>query len=91
MLALFVYLTQAQIDGNFVKAKFTLPPRQKVPLPPPPKPVSSAPKGEAPKSDNASADVEKDGPKRPRESMFLSFLYCCIYASYGVNEYYQYM
>ena len=81
MLALFVYLTQGQIDGNFVKAKFTLPPRQKVPLPPPPKPVSSAPKGEAPKSDNASADIEKDGPKRPRESMFFVIfvlLYICF-------------
>lgn len=63
----FIYLTQGQIDGNVVKAKFTLPARQKVS--PPPKPVPSAPKRDAPKSDNAGADVEKDGPRRPRESM----------------------
>ena len=70
----FVYLTQGQIDGNVVKAKFTLPPRQK--LSPPPKPVSSAPKREAPKPDNAAADIEKDGPMRSREStsMFIIFL-----------------
>lgn len=66
------FLTQGQIDGNVVKAKFTLPPRQKVS--PPPKPVSSAPKRDAPKSDNAGADVEKDGPKRPRESMSLFYI-----------------
>ena len=60
-----VYLTQGQIDGNVVKAKFTLPPRQKVSSPP--KPVSR----EAPKSDSAGADIEKDGPRRPRESTSL--------------------
>ena len=93
MLALFVYLTQGQIDGNFVKAKFTLPPRQKVPLPPPPKPVSSAPKAEAPKSDNASADVEKDGPKRPRESTFIFMFVIVVYMLHmvSVNDYYRYM
>lgn len=58
---------QAQIDGNVVRAKFTLPPRQK--LSPPPKPISAAPKRDAPKTDNPSADAEKDGPKRQRERM----------------------
>jgi len=58
---------QAQIDGNVVRAKFTLPPRQK--LSPPPKPIAAAPKRDAPKTDNASADAEKDGPKRQRERM----------------------
>ncbi|KAL0695659.1 hypothetical protein Bca4012_062839 [Brassica carinata] len=63
-----------QIDGKFVKAKFTLRPRQKVP--PPPKAVSSAPKREAPKSDNTKADVEKTGPKRPerKERSYLQFI-----------------
>ena len=70
MLVFFlVYLTQGQIDGNVVKAKFTLPPRQN--LSPPPKPVSSATKREAPKSDSTGADIEKDGPRRPRESTSL--------------------
>lgn len=64
---LFVALMQAQIDGNVVRAKFTLPPRPKVS--PPPKPISSAAKGDVPKSDNASADIERGGPKRPRECM----------------------
>jgi hypothetical protein len=58
---------QAQIDGNVVRAKFTLPPRQK--LSPPPKPIAAAPKRDAPKTDNTSADAEKDGPKRQRERM----------------------
>ena len=73
----FVSLPQGQIDGNVVKAKFTLPARQK--LSPPPKPVSSVPKREAPKSDSAGADIEKDGPGRPREStsMFIFFCFCC--------------
>ncbi|KAF3493362.1 hypothetical protein DY000_02054961 [Brassica cretica] len=59
-----LFMDGGQIDGNVVKAKFTLPPRQK--LSPPPKPVSTAPKREAPKSDSAA--IEKDGPGRPRET-----------------------
>ncbi|VVA95824.1 unnamed protein product [Arabis nemorensis] len=55
-----LYMDGAQIDGKVVKAKFTLPPRQKVS--PPIKPVSSAAKGDAKKSDNVVADIEKDGP-----------------------------
>lgn len=65
MLSFFV--VQAQIDGNVIKARFTLPPRQKVS--PPPKPSALAPKREAPRTDNAGADIEKDGPKRQRECM----------------------
>lgn len=57
---------QAQIDGNVVHAKFTLPPRK---VPSPSKPVATAPKKDAPKADKVGADVEKDGPKRPRECM----------------------
>ncbi|XP_028215010.1 uncharacterized protein LOC114397085 [Glycine soja] len=48
---------QAQIDGNAMKARFTLPPRQKVS--PPPKVYV-----DTPRTDNASANVDKDGPKR---------------------------
>ncbi|KAF3438533.1 hypothetical protein FNV43_RR21295 [Rhamnella rubrinervis] len=59
-----LYMDGAQIDGNVVRARFTLPQRQKVS--PPPKAVSAVPKRDVPKTDNASAD--KDGPKRPRES-----------------------
>lgn len=70
---------QAQIDGNVVRARFTLPPRQKVS--PPPKPVAAAPKRDAPKTDNASADIEKDGPKRQRERMldYLNILELYVY------------
>jgi len=79
MCFFFVYWTQAQIDGKVVKATFTLPPRQKVSSPP--KPVSAAPKRDAPKSDNAAADAEKDGgPRRPRESMsnpYILVIYNC--------------
>lgn len=66
-------LFQAQIDGNVVRARFTLPPRQKIS--PPPKAVASAPKRDGTKSDNLSA--EKDGPKRLRERMLhmLEILY----------------
>jgi RNA-binding protein with serine-rich domain 1 len=56
---------QAQIDGNVIKARFTLPPRQKVS--PPPKASAVVPKRDGPRADNAGADVEKDGPKRLRE------------------------
>ena len=67
-MILFVALMQAQIDGNVVRAKFTLPPRPKVS--PPPKQIASATKRDAPKPDNAGADIERDAPKRPRECMF---------------------
>lgn len=56
---------QAQIDGNVVRAKFTLPQRQKISSPP--KAVATASKRDGPKTDNVGADVEKDGPKRQRE------------------------
>lgn len=65
------FVMQAQIDGNVVKARFTLPPRQKVS--PPPKASAVAPKREAPRTDNAGVDVEKDGPKRQRECIYLMF------------------
>lgn len=74
----FFLVMQAQIDGNVIKARFTLPPRQKVS--PPPKASAVAPKRDAPRTDNAGADVEKDGPKRPRECMF-DFL-CKIFVLY---------
>ncbi|CAN7035338.1 unnamed protein product [Brassica rapa subsp. trilocularis] len=61
-----LFMDGGQIDGNVVKAKFTLPSRQK--LSPPPKPVSTAPKREAPKPDNAAAGIEKDRPMRSRET-----------------------
>lgn len=46
-------LSQAQIDGNYVQAKFTIPARTT-----PPK---------APVAARRDADAEKDGPKRQRE------------------------
>lgn len=61
---------QGQIDGNIIKARFTLPARQKVS--PPPKVTTVAPKRDASRTDNASADVEKDGPKRQRECTYLT-------------------
>lgn len=68
-----LFVMQAQIDGNVIKARFTLPPRQKVS--PPPKAFAVAPKRDTPRTDNASADVNKDGPKRQRE---------CIYVVLGI-------
>lgn len=62
-------LMQAQIDGNVVRAKFTLPERKKVS--PPPKVVAAASKKDGPKVDTVGADVEKGGPKRSRECMSL--------------------
>ncbi|GMP51834.1 hypothetical protein CsSME_00017909 [Camellia sinensis var. sinensis] len=59
------YMDGGQIDGNVVRAKFTLPERKKVS--PPPKVVPTVSKRDAPKIDNVGADVEKDGPKRQRE------------------------
>lgn len=61
---------QAQIDGNVVQARFTLPPRQKVS--PPIKAIANASKRDVPKTDGVSADGEKDGPKRQRERMPLA-------------------
>ncbi|TXG66540.1 hypothetical protein EZV62_007815 [Acer yangbiense] len=60
-----LYMDGAQIDGNVVRATFTLSLPKKVS--PPPKPVASASKRDASRTDNASVDIEKDGPKRPRE------------------------
>lgn len=78
--AFVFFVMQAQIDGNVVKARFTLPPRQKAS--PPPKAV--APKRDAPRTDNAGAEVEKDGPKRPRECICLIFVehFFVLYLSY---------
>ena len=58
----FESLLQAQIDGNVVGARFTLPRREKVS---PPKAPAPPPKRDVSKSDGA--DAEKDGPKRIRE------------------------
>lgn len=66
-----IILMQAQIDGNIVKARFTLPPRQKVSSPA--KAPALAPKRDAPRADNAGADAEKDGPKRQRERKYLIY------------------
>ncbi|CAN1263369.1 Serine/arginine-rich splicing factor SR45 [Linum perenne] len=60
-----LYMDGAQIDGNVVRLRFTLPPRQNVS--PREKPVVTAPKRDLLKTDRASADIEKDGPKRLRE------------------------
>jgi len=75
---------QAQIDGNVVKARFTLPPRQKAS--PPPKAV--APKRDAPRTDNAGAEVEKDGPKRPRECICLIFVEHFLFYIYHSGGFY---
>lgn len=61
-----ICLVQAQIDGNVVRAKFTLPPRQK--LLPPQKPVTAPPKRDTSKAEIAG-DAEKDGLKQQRECM----------------------
>lgn len=78
-----IFFMQAQIDGNVVQARFTLPPRQK--LSPPLKAIASAPKRDVPKTVNA--DGEKDGPKRQRERISLTFvslsgtlyIFCCVF------------
>lgn len=61
---------QGQIDGNIIKARFTLPARPKV-LPQNVNVVAL--KRDAPKTDNASAEVGKDGPKQQRECTYLIF------------------
>ena len=79
-----IFFLQAQIDGNVVQARFTLPPRQK--LSPPLKAIASAPKRDVPKTDNVNADGEKDGPKRQRERISLTlvslsgtlYILCCV-------------
>lgn len=58
---------QAQIDGNVVHAKFTLPQRQKVSSPP--RGTAAVPKKDGPRSD--AVDVDKDAPRRPRECILL--------------------
>ena len=60
-----LYMDGGQIYGNVIKARFTQPARQKVL--PPPKAAAVAPKRGGPRTDSATADVEKDGPKRQRE------------------------
>ncbi|RWR85364.1 serine/arginine-rich splicing factor SR45 isoform X2 [Cinnamomum micranthum f. kanehirae] len=61
-----LYMDGAQIDGNVVRARFTLPPRPKVS--PPPKAVPVTSRREAPQRENVGADVEKDGQQRQKES-----------------------
>ena len=73
MFLIFVFLckydkknftsSQGQIDGNVVKLKFTLPPRQRAssPLKPPPPP----PKRDAPQNDKVAIGAEKDAQQRP--------------------------
>lgn len=65
---LLVALMQGQIDGNVVRAKFTLPPRQKVS--PPSKPIAAAPRRDGPKTDTVNTDIEKEGSKRQKDGMF---------------------
>lgn len=69
------YLLQAQIDGNVVHATFTLSLLKKVS--PPPKPVAASSKRDSSRTDNVSADIEKDGPKRPRERNLHTLNLCC--------------
>ncbi|KAF9608523.1 hypothetical protein IFM89_009889 [Coptis chinensis] len=54
------YMDGAQIDGNVIQARFTLPPRQKVVSDSKAVPVSL--KREGPQKDNIGVDNEKDGP-----------------------------
>lgn len=63
---------QAQIDGKIVHAKFTLPERKKAPSPP--RAAATSSRRDAPRTDNAPVDLEKDGPKRQQECM-ISLLY----------------
>lgn len=56
---------QAQIDGSVIKAKFTLPQRQKVSSPQ--KAVTTGPKREALGKDDIGAPVEKDGHQRKKD------------------------
>jgi len=68
----FYSLLQAQIDGNVVGARFTLPRREKVS---PPKAAAPPPKRDVSKTDGA--DAEKDGPKRMREGKSHEFCSEC--------------
>ncbi|KAL6567642.1 hypothetical protein OROGR_001310 [Orobanche gracilis] len=61
-----LYMDGAQVDGKVVRAKFTLPERKRAPSPP--KAVSTTSRRDAPKSKDAAADVDKVGPKKPREA-----------------------
>ena len=77
-----LFVMQAQIDGNVIKARFTLPPRQKVS--PPPKAYV-----DTPRTDNASANVDKDGPKRQRECIYVVlgiFLFVFIISILAVSD-----
>jgi hypothetical protein len=59
---------QGQIDGNVVKLRFTLQPRQRAASPtkvPPP------PKRDAPPNDKGASSAEKDAQQRPRECKLL--------------------
>ncbi|GFQ04901.1 serine/arginine-rich splicing factor sr45 [Phtheirospermum japonicum] len=61
-----LYMDGAQVDGKVVRAKFTLPERKKVASPP--KAVATTSRKDGPKSEDAAADGDKDGPKRPRDA-----------------------
>ena len=59
------FISQAQIDGNMVKVRFTLPPRPKPSSPP--KPAAPV-KKDAPSKDKPSADAaEKPSQTQARE------------------------
>jgi RNA-binding protein with serine-rich domain 1 len=63
-----LYMDGGQIDGNVVKLRFTLQPRQRAASPtkvPPP------PKRDAPPNDKGASSAEKDAQQRPRECKLL--------------------
>lgn len=78
---IFIYhILQAQVDGKVVRAKFTLPERKKVASPP--KGVATASRRDGSKTDDAAADGDKDGAKRPREGEIFGeykWIVICIY------------
>lgn len=82
---MFTSLMQGQIDGNLVRAKFTLPERKRVS--PPPKVVATASKKDGLKIDAGGADVEKGGPKRLRECMCLVVVILYGAISYVVSTF----
>ncbi|MQL83416.1 hypothetical protein Taro_015885, partial [Colocasia esculenta] len=59
-----LYMDGAQIDGNVVRVRFTLPPRQKPSSPP----KVVAPKRDVPLKDKVAGDTEKDLQPKVRES-----------------------
>ncbi|CAD6225106.1 unnamed protein product [Miscanthus lutarioriparius] len=61
----FLYMDGGQIDGNVVKLRFTLQPRQRAasPMKAPPPP----PKRDAPQIEKGVSSAEKDAQQHPRE------------------------